>query len=449
MKTTGNHLSLRKFCVLLLMMVSYTDTYVLAAPKGGQVVSGTASIQQNGNLTIITAGNRSVINYGSFNIAAGETVKFVQPSANSSVLNRVVGSANPTEIFGTLQANGHVFIANPYGIFFRNGSVINVGGLYAGAGNLSDADFTKGKIHFTDLAGDVRNDGIILADNHLALMGVNVVNTGTLKAGTGLAMMVSGKDVYVGEKKGNIFVQANGNPAAATTAGAASGSIVNSGTVAAPARVDRRRRPVFHGDLQLGADPGTEHRRQRRAQRHGDGRRHAGRFRRARSHRDRHGGPHPGARRHGGVEGGHARRQRRERRRQRARGRGFPWRRHFGARRHHDRRRGDDHQGGRHGRAGGRRHGGIVVRQGNRVRWADQRAGRLGGWQRRLGGGFQRKHAGLQRRGRPARARRHDGIVAARPAQHHDLRRNRDARRDSRAADRGLRRPGGTAGERH
>ena len=231
MKPTGN-LSLRRFCLLLLMLVSYTDTYVLAAPRGGHVVSGSATFQQDGNLTTITAGNRSVINYGSFNIAPGETVRFVQPGANSSVLNRVVGSANPTEIFGTLQANGHVYIANPYGIFFRNGSVINVGGLYAGAGNLSDADFTKGKIHFTDLAGDVRNDGIILANDHLALMGVNVVNNGTLRADTGVVMMVSGKDVYVGEKNSSLFVRANGNPS--TTIGAAGGSVVNRGTVAAP-----------------------------------------------------------------------------------------------------------------------------------------------------------------------------------------------------------------------
>ena len=231
MKPTGN-LSLRKFCLLLLMMVSYTDTYVLAAPRGGHVVSGTATFEQNGPLTVVTASNHSIINYGSFDIAAGETVRFVQPSANSSVLNRVVGSANPTEIFGSLQANGHVFIVNPYGIFFRNGSVINVGSLYAGAGNLSDADFTKGKVHFTDLAGDVRNDGLIIADNHLALIGVNVVNTGSLTAAHGLAMMVSGKDVYVGEKNGNIFVHANGGPG--TVGMAASGSVVNRGTVAAP-----------------------------------------------------------------------------------------------------------------------------------------------------------------------------------------------------------------------
>ena len=231
MKPSGN-LSLRRFCLLLFMLVSYTDTYVLAAPRGGQVVSGTASFQQNGNLTVITAGNHSIINYGSFNIAAGETVRFVQPSAQSSVLNRVVGSVNPTEIFGTLQANGHVYIANPYGIFFRNGSVINVGGLYAGAGNLSDADFTKGKIHFTDLAGDVRNDGIILANDHLALMGVNVVNNGTLRADTGVVMMVSGKDVYVSEKNSSLFVRANGNPS--TTVSATGGSVINRGTVAAP-----------------------------------------------------------------------------------------------------------------------------------------------------------------------------------------------------------------------
>ncbi len=241
MKPTGKPLSLRKFCVLLFMLVSYTDTYVVAAPKGGHVVSGTATFQQNGNLTVITAGNKSIINYGSFNIAPGETVQFVQPSAQSSVLNRVVGSANPTQIFGMLEGNGRVFIVNPYGIYFCNGSVINVGSLYAGAGNLSDADFARGKVHFTDLAGDVRNDGVVAADNRIALMGANVVNTGSLNAAKGMAMMVSGKDVYVGEKDGNIFVQANGKSQAgtsaaggATAAKGSSGSIINSGTVAAP-----------------------------------------------------------------------------------------------------------------------------------------------------------------------------------------------------------------------
>ncbi len=237
MKASGQF-SLFRFCLLMLMLVSYTDTYVFSKPRGGQVVSGTASFTQDGNLTVITASNRSIINYQGFDIGKGETVQFVQPGAHATVLNRVL-TPDPTNIFGSLQSNGIVIITNPYGVFFQNGSVVNVGGLVAGAGKISDADFSAGKIHFTDLTGDVRNDGIIAADNRIALMGANVVNTGSMTAAHGMAMMVSGPDVYVGEKNGNIFVQANGKAlraaAAATGATAASaGSITNSGTVAAP-----------------------------------------------------------------------------------------------------------------------------------------------------------------------------------------------------------------------
>ena len=235
MKTSGQP-SLFKLCVLLVMFLSYSDAYVFSKPRVGQVVSGTASFTQDGNLTVITAGNRSIIDYTSFDISKNETVQFVQPGAQATVLNRVT-TPDPTNIFGHLESNGIVIISNPYGVFFQNGSVVNVGGLIAGAGKIGDADFTAGKIHFTDLKGDVRNDGVIAADNPIALMGANVVNTGSVNALHGVAMMVSGPDVYVGSKNGNIFVQANGKAlraaAAATGPTAASaGSVTNSGTVA-------------------------------------------------------------------------------------------------------------------------------------------------------------------------------------------------------------------------
>ncbi len=60
------------------------------------------------NHTTIHAGQNSIINYSSFNIGVPETVQFIQPSSNASVLNRIL-SANPTNIDGTLLANGSVF----------------------------------------------------------------------------------------------------------------------------------------------------------------------------------------------------------------------------------------------------------------------------------------------------------------------------------------------------
>lgn len=62
--------------------------------------------------------DRAVINWNSFSIANGELTKFVQPSSSSAVLNRVV-TANPSAIYGTLQANGNVYLINPGGVWWE------------------------------------------------------------------------------------------------------------------------------------------------------------------------------------------------------------------------------------------------------------------------------------------------------------------------------------------
>ena len=53
-----------------------------AAPQGGQVVAGQARISQGTNLTtVLQQSNRAAINWQSFNVGAGETVRFHQPSS--------------------------------------------------------------------------------------------------------------------------------------------------------------------------------------------------------------------------------------------------------------------------------------------------------------------------------------------------------------------------------
>ncbi|WP_244593456.1 filamentous hemagglutinin N-terminal domain-containing protein [Methylosinus trichosporium] len=61
--------------------------------------------------------NRAVIDWQSFSIASGETVNFLQPSALSVTLNRVVGNESSV-IAGALNANGNVFIVNSAGVLF-------------------------------------------------------------------------------------------------------------------------------------------------------------------------------------------------------------------------------------------------------------------------------------------------------------------------------------------
>ena len=199
----------------------------LAAPKGAQVVNGNVQIVQNGNLTTITASNHSIINYQSFNIAQPETVKFIQPGAQAKVLNRILG-VDPTIIAGTLLANGRVYIVNPAGIYFVDGSLVNVGALYAAAGQITDKNFLSNVNQFTGLSGAVMNSGL-LRGNEIALIGSQVANFGAIVADNGLVSLVSGADVYFTDNDGKILVKLTGGVPAATGAG-----VQNSGTIQAP-----------------------------------------------------------------------------------------------------------------------------------------------------------------------------------------------------------------------
>ncbi|MCC6679073.1 MAG: filamentous hemagglutinin N-terminal domain-containing protein [Phycisphaerales bacterium] len=215
-----------------------------AGPEGEQVVQGQATFQRQGDLTVIHAGNNSVINYRSFDIAAHEKVQFVQPDALSRVLNRI-DSAAPTRIDGMLSANGRVYIVNPAGVMFGKGAVIDVARLFAAGGNLADADFLKHVDRFTDLKGAVVNNGSISADA-VSLLGASVANHGTIVAERGAVMMAAGDEVFVGEQGGHLYAKIKSDGAAAARAGTGAGAtpgVENTGTVRA------RRVSMSSGDL--------------------------------------------------------------------------------------------------------------------------------------------------------------------------------------------------------
>src|SRR6266436_4398788 len=79
-------------------------SHLLANPVGPVVRSGTASTTTTGSHLDITASHNAFLDWQSFNIAAGETTTFHQPSAASIVWNRI-NDPNPSQIFGRLDAN--------------------------------------------------------------------------------------------------------------------------------------------------------------------------------------------------------------------------------------------------------------------------------------------------------------------------------------------------------
>src|SRR5579862_5515943 len=119
-----------------------------AAPTGGQITAGNGQITQSGNQTTISQQSQNLaIDWRSFNIGANQAVTFSQPGASAIALNRVLGQ-DPTQILGSLKANGQIFILNPNGVLFGHGAQVSVGGLVASTLDLDVNDFLAGKYDF-------------------------------------------------------------------------------------------------------------------------------------------------------------------------------------------------------------------------------------------------------------------------------------------------------------
>jgi filamentous hemagglutinin family protein len=177
-----------------------------ALPTNGQIVAGQGSINGQGNtLTINQNSNRLIAQWDTFNIGKDASVVFNQASSSSVALNRILDS-NPSEIFGSLSANGQVYLVNPSGIVFGRGAQVNVGGLVASSLNISNADFLAGNLKFSgsDASGAVINQGSISAAQGgvVAFLAPQVINDGTITANGGSAVLAAGRGVsldFVGD----------------------------------------------------------------------------------------------------------------------------------------------------------------------------------------------------------------------------------------------------------
>ena len=167
-------------------------------PEGATVTGGQGSITQSGALmTINQASHTFSVDWQSFSIGAGNTVRFVQPSSTASALNRVVGG-NPSEILGNITANGRVFLVNPAGITFAAGSSVNVGSLVASTLDISTDKFHAGDFVFEgDSRSAITNLGNIqtATGGSVALIAAKIENQGQISAERGSVAMGAGSRV--------------------------------------------------------------------------------------------------------------------------------------------------------------------------------------------------------------------------------------------------------------
>ena len=201
-------------------------------PTGGQVASGSATITTiPGTVTINQASNIAIINWQSFSIASGEATRFVQPSAASAALNRVLGGQTSV-INGTLTANGQVYLINGNGIVVGPGGVVNTNSFLASTRDITDSDFLNNNLHFTGSnSAGVLNQGTITATGDgVCLIGKTVDNQGTISAPNGVVGLAAADDVLLnlaGEE--HVFV----SPSPTATSASTQTAIHNSGTIAA------------------------------------------------------------------------------------------------------------------------------------------------------------------------------------------------------------------------
>ena len=149
------------FCLCLFVFT----TGLQANPTGGNVAAGSAAIAGQGTSTVTVnqASNVAIINWQTFSIGGGELTQFIQPSAQSAALNRVLGGQTSI-INGTLSANGQIYLVNGNGVVVGPGGVISANAFTASTRDISDADFLAGNLHFTGSGNaGVQNFGKITA----------------------------------------------------------------------------------------------------------------------------------------------------------------------------------------------------------------------------------------------------------------------------------------------
>jgi filamentous hemagglutinin family protein len=196
------------------------------------VSSGAATAVAAGNkLTVTQTSNNATLNWSSFNIGANGKVVFQQPSSQSIALNRIF-DANPSAIFGSVSANGQIYLINPNGFLFGAHSTVNVAGMIASSLNITDSTFANGILNpiqnqkaalepfygstqnfLTDrgsngqLVPALVNTGVITVQNgaqltaadggRLLLAAATVDNAGSLTAPDGQIVLAAGQSVYL------------------------------------------------------------------------------------------------------------------------------------------------------------------------------------------------------------------------------------------------------------
>ncbi|HHF4357169.1 TPA: filamentous hemagglutinin N-terminal domain-containing protein [Haemophilus influenzae] len=190
--------------LLSLGVTSIPQSVLASGLQGMDVVHGTATMQVDGNKTIIRNSVDAIINWKQFNINQNEMVQFLQESNNSAVFNRVT-SDQISQLKGILDSNGQVFLINPNGITIGKDAIINTNGFTASTLDISNENikahnFTLEQTKDKALA-EIVNHGLITVgkDGSVNLIGGKVKNEGVISVNGGSISLLAGQKITISD----------------------------------------------------------------------------------------------------------------------------------------------------------------------------------------------------------------------------------------------------------
>ncbi|MEG3640597.1 two-partner secretion domain-containing protein [Magnetococcus sp. PR-3] len=179
--------------------MAWADPAATALPSEATISHGSATTVINGSTMTVNQASQLLINNRlNYNIGSAASVLYKQPNISSIAVERMLGGT-ASQIFGSLQATGKVFLINPSGIVFGKGHSVNVGGIAASTANISDQNLISGNYAFSNPsnASIVQQSGQINASEGglVSFIARNIDAQGTIETPKGDVVFAAGQAV--------------------------------------------------------------------------------------------------------------------------------------------------------------------------------------------------------------------------------------------------------------
>ena len=173
-----------------------------ANPSLNTVLKGSAQVSSTATTTTITQTSQSTtLNWNSFDVSQNQRVTFNQPSSSSIAINNILDTS-PSQIFGSITANGRIVLLNPNGFYFGARSSVSANTFIAAATTLANSSYNPSTnslslVNRHDVVSDIQVLGSIHAQK-VQLFAQTIEVSGTISSNQqGFISIRSNQDIRI------------------------------------------------------------------------------------------------------------------------------------------------------------------------------------------------------------------------------------------------------------